>query len=203
MKILILGATGRIGMEIVQQSLERGHEPTAYVRTAGKFSLRDERLSVAAGDIDNRRQLTQAALGKDAVLSALRQADLKPGTSLLEAAKTICQAMALSKTRRLIAISRALLIPGGGLLDHFFRYLIRSNLGDARQVEAIFRQSDLDWTIARPSRLSDTEKTNYSVFEESVDPAASISRKTLAAFMLDTLEEQKYLRKIVGVTGSN
>jgi putative NADH-flavin reductase len=202
MKILILGAAGRIGIELLKQSLERGHEPTAYIRSAGKLSFRDERLKVVAGDIDNRSQLTQATLGTEAVLSVLRQADLKPGTLLTKAASTICQAMTASKTRRLIAISRALLIPGGGLAAHFFRYLIRSDLGDAREVEAIFRQSDLDWTIARPSRLIDKEKTNYSVFEESVDPAASISRKTIAAFMLDTLEQQKYLRKIVGVTGA-
>lgn len=49
MRILIFGATGRTGRELVAQSLERGHQVTAFVRSPNKLTLCDGRLQLAHG----------------------------------------------------------------------------------------------------------------------------------------------------------
>ena len=46
MKLLILGATGGIGLELVRQAIEHGHQVTAFVRT-------QERLKEFVGRMQN------------------------------------------------------------------------------------------------------------------------------------------------------
>ncbi len=202
MKLLICGATGRTGMELIKQSLERGHQPMAFVRSPEKLNLQDEDLTVIKGDVRDPVQLAQAASGAAAVVSALGTSGLLPTTLLADFAGAICRAMKKTGTRRLIVISAALLFPGGGLPADIARYVFRYGLADMRRMEEKLARSNLDWTIVRPPRLTNLEMTPYRVFEgEFACAAISISRKTLAAFMLDVLERGEYIRKAIGVSG--
>jgi putative NADH-flavin reductase len=49
MKLFVIGATGRTGLEIVYQALARGHHVTAFVRSPESITLRNERLTVLKG----------------------------------------------------------------------------------------------------------------------------------------------------------
>jgi len=71
MKLLILGATGHIGRELVDLALARGHLVTAYVRTPKKLARRDRGLTITQGDALEVDRLTEALRGQDAVVSAL------------------------------------------------------------------------------------------------------------------------------------
>jgi hypothetical protein len=64
-----------------------------------------------------------------------------------------------------------------------------------RQEEAI-RQSDLDWVIVRPARLTDEPaKGKYRVFLGGSYTAKTISRADVAAFMLAQLADDTYVHK--------
>src|ERR1700739_1876698 len=69
MKILVLGATGGVGREIVRQGLEHGHEITAFVRARGRLEALDGRLTVVEGDLLNSSQLDRVMAGQDIVAS--------------------------------------------------------------------------------------------------------------------------------------
>src|SRR3989442_8082572 len=71
MLLLIIGATGGTGRELVKQALERGHQVTAFVRTPARLRLAHERLTVVRGDVLDRSSVEAAVPGHDAVLSAL------------------------------------------------------------------------------------------------------------------------------------
>lgn len=71
MKLLIFGASGKTGRELVKQSLAQGHEVTALVRNPAKFSLTHQSLHVVQGDILRYETVESAMRGQDAVLSAL------------------------------------------------------------------------------------------------------------------------------------
>ena len=71
MRILIFGATGGTGRELVAQTLQRGHDVTAFVRTPDKLTVVDSRLRVVQGDIQRAESIHAAIPGHDAVLSAL------------------------------------------------------------------------------------------------------------------------------------
>lgn len=42
MKIIVFGATGRVGQHVLKQALEKGYEVTAFVRTPSKLEMNDE-----------------------------------------------------------------------------------------------------------------------------------------------------------------
>ena len=70
MKLVVLGATGRTGVEIVRQAIERGHAVTVFVRSPDPLRAFNGRVSVQQGDLLNRDALEQVIRGHDAVVSA-------------------------------------------------------------------------------------------------------------------------------------
>jgi len=67
-------------------------------------------------------------------------------------------------------------------------------------METIVQVNGLDWTIARPPRLTEENYTTYRSREDAAPKTGfSLSRKAVAAFMLDAIEQKKHFRKIVGI----
>jgi putative NADH-flavin reductase len=71
MKLLVLGASGKTGSEVVRQALDAGHEVTAFVRDRAKLSITDAGLRVSTGDAMSFDDLRSALQGQDAVISTL------------------------------------------------------------------------------------------------------------------------------------
>jgi putative NADH-flavin reductase len=57
MKLFVVGATGQTGREIVEQALARGHDVTAFVRSPGTITLKNERLTVLKGNATDENEL--------------------------------------------------------------------------------------------------------------------------------------------------
>jgi uncharacterized protein YbjT (DUF2867 family) len=53
MKLVVLGATGGTGLEIVRQAIEHGHEVTAFVRSPAPLMPFRDRITVVQGDLLN------------------------------------------------------------------------------------------------------------------------------------------------------
>lgn len=70
-KIVVFGASGGIGRQVVEQALNRGDEVTAFVRSPSKLSLSDPKLTVIAGELSAKAAVDSAVGGADAVISAL------------------------------------------------------------------------------------------------------------------------------------
>src|SRR2546423_15338124 len=51
LRILIIGATGRTGRELVRQALEKGHQGTALAWEPRKMNLEHPRLRVVKGNV--------------------------------------------------------------------------------------------------------------------------------------------------------
>ena len=70
-RVLIVGATGGTGRQLVEQALERGHDVTALVRDPSALRIVHPRLTVARGDVLDYQSVEAAVRGQDAVISAL------------------------------------------------------------------------------------------------------------------------------------
>ncbi|SRR6266480_163406 len=199
MKLFIIGATGRTGQELVQQALERGHHVTAFVRSPEAVILRNERLSVLKGRATDENQLSQAMQSHEAVLSALGPRQVFKRSSLLhDSALATIHAMKYSGVKRLLILSAAAHFPG--IPNRIVSFILRNHMRDSLAMEKVVQNSGLDWTIARSPRLT---QENYSTYR-SVEGAApkrgfTLSRKAVAAFMLDAIEQKKHFQKIVGI----
>lgn len=203
MRLLVLGATGNIGREIVDLALARGHQVTAFVRSPQKIARHHEALAVDPGDPLDVDQLSRALVGHDAVISALglpaRRA-LRPATFMAESAACIVAAMQRADVERLAIVSAAVLFPMRGAFFAFFRWLLRHHARDLSAMETVVRATELDWTIARPPRLVRGGDTGYRARAGALPVRAySMSFRAVAAFLIDSVERQTNLREIVGL----
>lgn len=205
-KMLVLGATGKTGKELIDIALARGHEVTAFVRSPAKIARRDQRLAVVKGDPRSVEELSAVLAGHDVVLSALgptpREA-MTRSTLLQDCASSAIAAMKRAGVRRFLIVSSALLFPGGGPLPAFFRFLIRPHVRDLAAMEGTVKATTVEWTIARPPRLIPATDERYRAQPGGLPPGATLnsvmSWRAVAAFMLDSAENGSHLREVVGV----
>src|SRR5688500_16845597 len=103
MRVLIVGATGGTGRELVSQALEQGHRVTAFVRSLDRLRLRHERLTLAQGDVLNPAAVEHAVPGQNAVLCALgHKRWFYPNRILSRGTEHLVRAMEKYRVRRLV-----------------------------------------------------------------------------------------------------
>jgi len=202
MKLLVIGATGRTGSEIVNLALTRGHEVTAFVRSPQKLHPADA-LTVVRGDPRDAASIASTLAGHDAVLSAIgpppREA-LRPATLVTDCARAAVEAMTASGVARLVIISAAILFPEKGFYFAFFRWLTKHHARDLRSMEDVVQKSGLAWTIARPPRLTNSPNTSYRALRGALPPGSrAMSFRAVAAFMLDSVEHRSHIGEVVGL----
>lgn len=212
MKLAIFGANGKTGRLLTTQSLEKGHLVTAVTRRPEAFPFRHERLRVMRGDVFDLPSLESVICGQDAVLSTLGVPfSTKPIMLYSKGTAHLIQAMDRHKVLRFVCVSSSAIDPqtrlqdtGGGIIFEkimkpFIIYTLgRTSYKDLQKMEMLVMNSNLDWTIVRPSSLFETpEVTNYEVGEKFV--GRYTSRTDLADFMLKQLTEKQYLHKTVAV----
>jgi putative NADH-flavin reductase len=209
MRLFVLGATGRTGVELLDLALAR-HQVTAFVRSPEKITRRDPGLTIVKGDVHRPEEVATALAGHDAVISALGPAPRQAifGTTLMQdSATSTLRAMQTAGVRRFLVVSSALLFPGGGPGVGFFRALINHHIRDSKRMEDLVTESELEWTIARPPRLVMTREESYRAEEGRLPGrltvAASISWRAVAAFLLDAVERHLYARRVVGLVGQS
>jgi putative NADH-flavin reductase len=203
MKLLIVGATGNTGREVLDLALERQHRVTAFVRSPQKITRTDAALSVVRGDPFDLPALAKALDGQDAVLSTLglppRQA-LRPSNFMAESTAAIVSAMRTAGVSRLCILSAAVLFPGSGVQYAFFKWLLQHHARDLEALETVVKASDLEWTIARPPRLVKAPDARYLAARDALPEGAfSATFRGVASFLLDAVEHREYLRETVGI----
>jgi putative NADH-flavin reductase len=210
MRLFILGATGGTGRALIDQALERGHRVTAFVRSPEKLGSPREGMSVVQGDPRRVDALQAAMPGHDAVLSALGPPWPGPTTIAGDCALTTVTAMREAGVRRLLVVGVAVLFEDQGILTAILRgTLLRNVAKDSAEMERVVTASDLDWTIARPPRLTNGPLTRHYGAEDDHMPrdgrsaaTATLSRADVAHFLLEELEHPAHVRRIVGLASA-
>jgi putative NADH-flavin reductase len=206
MKLVVLGATGSTGLEIVRQAIEYGHSITAFVRSPERLKSFRDRISVKEGNLLDAAELEPVIKGHDAVLSAFgpRVPIAKGDANLLrQFAVALTSSMPRAGVRRVVVESVAFLfkdaiIPPAYLLGRLF---FPGVVADASGMEKVLEKSGLDWTIARPPKLTPKPYTGrYRVREGHLPPFGfSISYADVADFMIKAVENRSLIGKVVGV----
>ena len=202
MRLFVLGATGRTGTEIIDLAQKRGHKVTAFVRSPQKLKPAPL-LTIVPGDPLRPETMTAALAGHDAVLSAIgpppREA-FRPNTLVADCARATVNAMAAAGVARLAIISAAVLFPEKGLYFAFFRWFLRHHARDLHAMEDIVQASGLQWTIARPPRLTNSENASFNALRNRLPPGSrAMSYRSVAAFLLDAVERRSHVSEIVGL----
>ena len=207
MKLVVLGATGGIGLEIVRQAIELGHSVTAIVRSPEALKQFGSRISVTQGDLLNSAELAVLIGGHDAIISGfgarlpLSQED---DDLLRRFAASLTDAMKRSGVRRAVVVSTAFLFkdaifPPANL---FGRLFFPSVVTDATGMEEVLMKAGLDCTIVRPPQLTNKPHTGkYRVVQGHLPIFGfNISRADVADFMIKTVDDRSSIGKVVGVS---
>ncbi|MEL6774249.1 MAG: SDR family NAD(P)-dependent oxidoreductase [Pseudomonadota bacterium] len=202
--ILVLGATKGIGRATVERALAQGHRVRAFARNPDALDLTDEGLEKVAGDALDPVAVAGALEGVDAVAYTLgvpinRDTVMGQVDFFSRTTAVLLEAMAAAGVRRLVAVT------GFGAGDSRDVMSVLERLGhgailgriydDKTRQEALIRESDTDWTIARPVILtSGGPSGRYLVMEE---PAAwrngLISRADVADYIVRAIEESSQI----------
>ena len=219
MKLALLGATGGVGREILNQALAAGHSVTAVVRNPSKLSAEVDvvRLDLASPDGEI---LADALRDAEAVICAVGPNRAAQAGIVAPATAAIAHAMDSAGVRRLVVISAAPVgvvpsthrphppryDPGDDLLMRYLLSpLIRRLFGpvytDLADMEDLLRDGSLDWTAIRPPRLTSGRltRTYRTAIDRNVRHGLFISRRDVAHLMLTVLQQRETVRHSVGV----
>lgn len=207
-KILVFGATGALGRQILQQGLAAGANMTAFVRDPRRLTLAHENLSVIAGDATYDRETVAAAIcGQDAVISALGNGrSLRTDGLMQRCVLAIRLGMQKTNVKRLILTSAfgvgESVNDASAFMRVVYRLLMKQVFEDKAASEDQLRRSDLDWTIVYPVTLTNGPRTeSYRVGEKmALSGLATISRADVADFILKQLADTRFVRKAAVVT---
>ena len=106
MKLLVLGATGGTGREVIGQPLEQGHDVTAFVRDPSKMTSTNGRLRIVVGSVTGDEAVAQVTRGQGVFISALgvRQS-FRSSNLISHSMRTTVPVMEGQGVRRLIVVS--------------------------------------------------------------------------------------------------
>ena len=80
--IIIFGASGGTGLEVVEQALEEGHHVIVVLRKPDTFPIRHEQLRIVKGDVLEPVSYENLFFGTDIVISCLGTHKRVPTTNL-------------------------------------------------------------------------------------------------------------------------
>lgn len=207
MKLIIFGATGSVGKELVRQAVEKKFEVTAFVRHPEKLQNTNyPNLTVYKGDVMNVYDVENALKNQEVVLCAL--GDGKVGIIRALGTKNIIAAMHKTGKKRLICQTTLGMGESYDNLNFFWKHimfgmLLKKAFQDHQLQEQHIFNSHLEYTIVRPSALTDGEITNqYKIgFDQNLKNLnLKISRADVAGFMLQQVATTEYSRKAVSIS---
>ncbi|KAF8952826.1 hypothetical protein BGZ46_003364, partial [Entomortierella lignicola] len=219
--LLVMGANGRTGIELVKQGLERNYRVTAFVRD-DKLLLEDvalrknHNLLIVRGSPTSQVDVDRCVEGQDVVVNVIG-ARLMANDATIGSHSQVVLNNALKKhgVKRMIVVTsygclglRNYLISTKRLFSRVFMTGILKD--KVLQEEIIQRDSDhLDWTIVRPITLKDGELTERYWLSSDELPKSSkikiLARKDLAHYILSIINrpsEYKAIRSIAGKSKS-
>ncbi|MEX2529195.1 MAG: SDR family oxidoreductase [Gemmatimonadota bacterium] len=192
MRVLVIGANGLTGREIVRLLRDGPHDPVAMIRDPEQESFfSDLDVATVLGDLEE--PLDPALEGIDAVVFAAGSgSSTGPEKTLAvdrDGAVRSIAAMEEVGVERYIMLS-ALRADPGSEGHPISSYLRAKGIADEH-----LRRSELDYTIVRPGRLTSDEATGRVTIASRLEPGGSVSRADVAAVMVACLDRPNTVRK--------
>lgn len=209
-KVLIVGATGGTGRQLVEQALERGHVVTALARDPSALRIEHPRLAVVRGDVLDYRSVEAAVHGQDAVLSALgHKRFFYPTRILSEGTRNLLRAMETHGVQRFVCETALGIGDSAGRMGVYYTFFVIPIIlpfyfWDKARQERLIAASGVSWVVVRPGALTNRAKRGRYRHGRNVGSflwTVRISRADVADFMLNQMTDNTYLGTAPGVCG--
>ena len=211
MKLLVFGATGGTGTQVIQQALKAGHTVTAFVRNPKKMTVAATRLHIAAGDVLQPAAIDAVMQGHDAVICCIGVPANKAAHLRSEGTRNILQSMQKNGVTRFICQSSLGFGDSAVILQNtpfIFRKLIvplllKTTFAEHAVQEAHIKKSGINWTIVRAGSMTNAAftglyKHGFDYTDTSIK--VKIARRDVAHFMLEQLNSNYYSQQTTGIS---
>ncbi|WNJ17693.1 NAD(P)-binding oxidoreductase [Pontibacter sp. G13] len=209
MNVIVFGATGSIGIPVVEQALQQGHTVTAFSRHADQLEISaSPNLRKVSGDVRDLATVKQAIKGQAVVIVVLGSGKSRKSTIRSEGTRTIIEAMKATGVERLICQTTLGNGDSRSNLNFFWKHImfgwfLKQVYLDHELQESYVRESGLDWTIVRPGAFTDGALTG--AYQHGFGPEAQslklkISRADVADFILKQIEGTQYRLQSPGLS---
>ena len=195
MLLVVFGASGRTGRQVVAQAIERGHGVTAFVRGASRFAA-PMAARVVEGDARDPAAVEEAVRGAEAVISvlALMSPDDEPQHS--DATRTIVEGAERLGVRRVVVTANNDVFGDREVMGEF-----AAHAREHRRNRTRLQASGLDWTIGAAPWVTDDPATGwYEAVVDAMAPGKRLPAGNFATFTLDALERDEWIGHLVGVS---
>jgi putative NADH-flavin reductase len=208
MKLIIFGATGMVGKQLVRQALYNDHHVKAFGRNVFIEKLpKDDHLELVQGALFDAGQVLHAIKGCDAVLSSLGGASDGNDKTRSLGMKNIVAQMEKAGVKRIVAVGGMGILNAGehGLLVDEEDYPPQDVAVGKEHQKAFecLNNSDLEWTLVCPPELVDGPATGRFITNADYPPEPNKNRiftGDLALFMLSELNKNEYIKHRVGIS---
>ncbi|KAF8519334.1 NAD-P-binding protein [Hysterangium stoloniferum] len=212
MHVLVIGATGGVGLLVIEYLLRESHTVVIYARTPSKLPENlssNPSVTVIKGELTDREALKTALTGVHGVISALgpavKKGPLHPsGTPLAKAYELILEVMRELAVRRLIILGTASMKDPNDKFSLEFWTLVNGVALFAHNAykdvvaigETVRSDPDAIWTIVRVPILTDKMDDHFIagyVGDKHTKPW--LPRRAFAAFVTEELSKNQWIRK--------
>jgi uncharacterized protein YbjT (DUF2867 family) len=214
MKVVVFGATGRVGTLVVQALLDSGHEAVSVSRSTPNKQYQGKYVSLV-GDMTDPAFVRSVMADCSGLIFCVGQRlkseknlfskNLSPADVRTQIVKAIMHVIGADHSKRVVYLSAFGV--GKELKQHalLFRMVLRlSSLGksfeDHNQAERIVRASKTNWTIVRPPGLTDKDEVVPLVDARGEwSSFMTVTKKSLAQYLVQTLANNNMDRETLTV----
>ncbi|MEC2884281.1 SDR family oxidoreductase [Bacillus thuringiensis] len=209
MKVCILGATGRVGSNIINLALKDSAEVTALARDLNRIEIQHERLRVIEGNVLNENDIKKAIEGSDIVISAL---GTDQNGTLAKSMPQIIKQMEEEGVHKIITIGTAGILQARTDLNLYRFQSTESKRKTTTAAEdhlaaykVLSNSNNLCWTVVCPTHLIDGEATEVYRTEKDLLPegGSKITVGDTAHFAWDLCKKNIYENSRVGISYFN
>jgi putative NADH-flavin reductase len=195
LRLIVFGATGATGRQVIDRALAAGHVVTAFARDT---AFEHEGVKVIHGNVLDQPGVTAAIRGHDAVFSGLGTKPWKHEDICSQGTRVIAAGMKEAGVKRIVVISSQGV--GDSSVGTFAKPFVSLFLGKSFRDKAVMEDelaaTDLEWTIVRPGMLTNGKsRGTWRAGEHGELAGGMISRADVAAFTLRELADNTWLRK--------
>lgn len=208
MNMIVFGATGVTGKQLVQQALLKGHHVKAFGRNVfTEFETDTKNLELIKGALFDEGEVAKALKANDVVLTALGGGLNDTDKTRTLGIKNIIAQMKRTGLKRIIAVAdEAVLNATDDTLIVDTADYPKQLIPVAKEHEKVYeylKESDLDWTLVCPPAIIDHEVTGSFITKADFPPEPHndiINSGDLALFMLNEMERNEYVKQRVGIS---
>ena len=208
MKLIIFGATGMVGKQLVQQALFGKNHVKAFGRNVYTTDyLETENLELVQGALFDEGEVYNALKDCDAVLSSIGGSFDGSDKTRSLGMKNILAQMKKANVKRIVALG------GMGILNADEDHLLLDSVdypkefipvgNEHRKAYEYLKASGLQWTfVCSPDIINDGPTGKY-ITSKDYPPEPNLNQINagdLAQFMLNELEKNEYVKQRVGIS---